>query len=267
MCPQLPGQTYPDLVAEDSRLNSYKAPVSQPIFFSCPLTLLRLTVANSIHQMFGSNSLSSLPTPSGTDDALQSSALSIMNTMAIVVAMLRDNSIAKYFKNANTRIYKGFLGIDDLMASQKQCNAKLELPQPNGGWASAYSSWMEDFVQTQANAVSTRISSVSGLVTSTEAAGVKNIYGKALDAFNEKYPASSWKWENSQLLDWSAKDGTSFAKRGSSVAACTPTATASSSAKASHSASSKATPAHTESTATETGEWFRGSSLQDVNMD
>ncbi|PWY83780.1 hypothetical protein BO94DRAFT_494941 [Aspergillus sclerotioniger CBS 115572] len=224
----LPGQVYPDLVAEDSRLNSYKAP------------------------MFGSDELTGLPKPSGSGDELHTGALSIMNTMAVVVAMLRDNSIAKYFKNANTRIYKGFLGIDDLMASQKQCNDKLDLPQPNGGWASAYSSWMEDFVQTQANAVSTRISSVSGLVTSTEAAGVKNIYGKALDAFNEKYPAASWKWENSQLLDWSAKDGTSFAKRGSSVAACTPTSTASSSAKATHSASSKATPAHTESTATET---------------
>ncbi|RAK98824.1 uncharacterized protein BO80DRAFT_386919 [Aspergillus ibericus CBS 121593] len=224
----LPGQKYPDLVAEDSRLNSYKAP------------------------MFGSDSLSGLPTPS-KGDALQSNALSIMNTMAVVVAMLRDSSIANYFKNSNTRIYKAFLGIDSLMASQKQCNADLDLPQPNGGWASAYSSWMEDFVQTQANAVSTRISAVSAVVTSTEAAGVKNIYGKALDAFNEKYPASSWKWENSQLLDWSAKDGTAFAKRESSVAACTPTSMASSSAKASHSASSKATPAHTGSTATETG--------------
>ncbi|PYI02906.1 hypothetical protein BO78DRAFT_472295 [Aspergillus sclerotiicarbonarius CBS 121057] len=224
----LPGMKYPDLVAEDSRLNSYKAP------------------------MFGSDSLTGLPTPD-TGNTLQSSALSIMNTMAVVVAMLRDSSIATYFKNSNTRIYKAFIGIDNLMASQRQCNADLELPQPNGGWASAYSSWMEEFVQTQADAVSTRISSVSGLVTSTEAAGVKNIYGQALDAFNEKYPTASWKWENSQLLDWSANDGTAFAKRESSAAVCTPTSTPSSSAKASHSASSKATPAHTGSTATETG--------------
>ncbi|PWY76977.1 hypothetical protein BO70DRAFT_354006 [Aspergillus heteromorphus CBS 117.55] len=216
----LPSITYPDVVAEDSRLNSYKAP------------------------MFASDSLSGLPTPSGSGDDLQSNALSIMNTMAVVVAMLRDSSIAELFKASNTRIYKAFLGIDNLQNTE--CNAS---PSPEGGWASAYSSWMEEFVKTQAAAVSSRISSVSAQVSSTEAAGVKNVYGKALDAFNAAYPTASWEWDSTQLLDWSGGDAVAFAKRGgSSVAACTPTA--SSSAAVSHSHSVTAT--HTGSTAVET---------------
>ncbi|OJI83170.1 hypothetical protein ASPTUDRAFT_173987 [Aspergillus tubingensis CBS 134.48] len=227
----LPGETYPDLVAMDSRLNSYKAP------------------------MFGSEELSGMASVDGTGDARQGSALSIMNTLAVVVSMLRDNSVATYFKNANTRMYKAFLGIDDLMSQQKSCNQDLDLPQPKNGWASAYESWMDKFLSTQAAAVSTRISSVSAQVTSTEAAGAKNVYGKALDAFNEKYPTASWKWDNGKLLDWSATDGTAFAKRdASSAAVCTPTATPSSSAVKSHSASSKATPSQTgtANTASET---------------
>ncbi|OJJ78081.1 hypothetical protein ASPBRDRAFT_167552 [Aspergillus brasiliensis CBS 101740] len=220
----LPGETYPELVAMDSRLNSYKAP------------------------MFGTTALSGMAAVEGTGDARQDSALSIMNTLAVVVSMLRDNSVATYFKDTNTRMFKAFLGIDDLM-NQDTCNSNL--PKPKDGWATAYKSWMNKFMTDQANAVSTRISSVSAQVTSTEAAGVKNSYGKALDAFNEKYPTASWKWDTNQLLDWSATDGTAFAKRdSSSVAACTPTATPSSSAVKSHSASSKATPSQTGSAST-----------------
>ncbi|KAI2995542.1 hypothetical protein CBS147353_9588 [Aspergillus niger] len=225
----LPGETYPELVAMDSRLNSYKAP------------------------MFGTTALSGMAAVEGTGDARQSSALSIMNTLAVVVSMLRDNSVATYFKDTNTRMFKAFLGIDTLM-NQDTCNSNL--PKPKDGWATAYKSWMNKFMTEQANAVSTRISSVSAQVTSTaDAAGVKNSYGKALDAFNAKYPTASWKWDENQLLDWSATDGTAFAKRGaSSAAVCTPTATPSSSAVKSHSASSKATPSQTAgaTTASET---------------
>ncbi|PYH89691.1 hypothetical protein BO71DRAFT_389114 [Aspergillus ellipticus CBS 707.79] len=217
----LPGNVYPDVIAEDSRLNSYKGP------------------------MFMDDKLTGLPTASGTGDDAQTSALSIINTMAVVVDMLRDSKIAGLFAATNTRLYKAFLGIDKLMESE--CGAK---PQPKDGWANAYSSWAEEFVQSQANVVSTRISQQSAKVTSTEVAGVKNVYGNALDAFNAAYPTASWKWDTSMLLDWSAKDGYSFAKRGeSSAAVCTPTASSSAAVSHSHSV----TPTHTASTAVETG--------------
>ncbi|PYI17377.1 hypothetical protein BO99DRAFT_194512 [Aspergillus violaceofuscus CBS 115571] len=200
----LPSNTYLDFVAMDNQLNSMKAP------------------------MFDEN-LSGMQTPKGsTTEEEANNALSIINTMATVVSLLRDNKIAEVFKTTNKRIYEAFLGIDQLTTG---CND----PIPGKGWADSYSSWMEEFLSTQATSVSSRLASISGQVTpTTDASGQKNALGQGLDAFNAKYPAASWTWDAKQLLDFSAPSAIAFAKRGaeSSVAACTPTSSVSASSSA-----------------------------------
>ncbi|RAL10688.1 uncharacterized protein BO97DRAFT_455082 [Aspergillus homomorphus CBS 101889] len=200
----LPSNTYLDFVAMDNQLNSMKAP------------------------MFDEN-LSGMQSPKGaTAEEEANNALSIINTMATVVSMLRDNKIAEIFKTTNKRMYEAFLGIDQLATG---CND----PIPGKGWADSYSSWMEEFLSTQATSVSSQLASISRQVTpTTDASGQKNGLGEGLDAFNAKYPAASWTWDAKQLLDFSAPSAIAFAKRGaeSSVAACTPTASVSASSSA-----------------------------------
>ncbi|RAH69743.1 uncharacterized protein BO66DRAFT_95421 [Aspergillus aculeatinus CBS 121060] len=223
----LPSNTYLDFVAMDNQLNSMKAP------------------------MFDEN-LSGMQSPKGsTSEEEANNALSIINTMATVISLLRDNKIAEVFKTTNKRIYEAFLGIDQLTTG---CND----PIPGKGWADSYSSWMEEFLSTQATSVSSRLASISGQVTpTTDASGQKNALGQGLDAFNAKYPAASWTWDAKQLLDFSAPSAIAFAKRGaeSSVAACTPTASVSASSSVAvvttHAGSSAvATASHTSNIVT-----------------
>lgn len=131
---------------------------------------------------------------------MYSESLSLLNTMALIFSMMRDRKVAKPFRSTNSQIYNALLKLDEGCID----------PRPRNGWAGACSSWMGNYLQTQATSASRSMVQLSNRIISTTIAdkpGELNEFGKALQAFTEAYPTSAWKYNTQQLLSVSRPRG------------------------------------------------------------
>jgi len=65
------------------------------------------------------------------------------------MSMVNDRKVFSLFSNTTARIYQAFLGIDNLIVQQAQCNNpfKDQAGTPmSATWATAYKAWMTDYM-------------------------------------------------------------------------------------------------------------------------
>ncbi|KAJ5091184.1 hypothetical protein NUU61_006054 [Penicillium alfredii] len=137
--------------------------------------------------------------------------------VAMVYDMLNMEDVYTKFKTTNARIYK-YLRDEFDGPPNSDCPGLA----PQGGWAPAYSSFMESYVPSRLNHASNVMSIRYSSATENKKATPEET--AALSQLTKRYPIASWTADMSNLLSWPAKHG-------ATQAAYTPAPTATAAAK------------------------------------
>ncbi|KAI9766508.1 MAG: hypothetical protein M1840_006465 [Geoglossum simile] len=132
---QIPGKMFPeDLAVMDSDFNSVKGILCnvKPTIGEEGILKVKWTVIG-----IGDNGMG------------PARHLAVLQLIATVLAMTRDDDFKKLFENANKRIYQALLGVDLIIdAMPKAC----ENP-PEAKWADKYANWMDNHIKTNQESI------------------------------------------------------------------------------------------------------------------
>lgn len=174
-------------------------------------------------------------------DTLDDQIIRFKKHVLAAEAMQMDD-VAGQFKNTNERMYEAYKQID--------ANACAGDPQdkPNDSYASRYSSWMQNYLTTVGNQVSSGISKVAqaSIIPQLKQEG-NEAASKDFDAFTKAHPTGNLNFNVGKLVDWSGGADIKINKR---AAACQ--LSSSKSQPASTTSGTKSTSG-SKSTASETG--------------
>jgi hypothetical protein len=134
-----------------------------------------------------------------------------LNMLGMAFDFMQDSDVQAKFRDSNSGIYEYLRYMD-------RCDQQL--PSPQGGWASAYSSWFPEYLTSKASvaskSMSARYAQATKMVEKYTDKDKAAKLSQGLKMFSMPYPSQSWSMDIDAMVSWPANN---IEKRGS---ACSP---------------------------------------------
>ncbi|KAJ5805111.1 hypothetical protein N7474_010998 [Penicillium riverlandense] len=152
--------------------------------------------------MFDMNKNGGIKNPKQLDMKVQQ-----LNMLGMAFDFLQDSDVQEKFRDSNSGIYEYLRYMD-------RCDQQL--PSPQGGWASAYSSWFPEYLTSKAsvasNSMSARYAQATKMVEKYNDKDKAAKLSQGLKMFSMRYPSQSWSMDIDAMVSWPAYN---VEKRGS----------------------------------------------------
>ncbi|KAI9808891.1 MAG: hypothetical protein M1827_007166 [Pycnora praestabilis] len=151
--------------------------------------------------------------------------LALLARIGLVMGMCRDTKLKALFARTNLRIFEAFLGIDAVISSASQCGNPITSASKSGvaaspTWASAYSTWMTNYLAARGSEIRSTASILSRAIpTKGTATGTPYaLYSTSMTEFAKTYTISDFSFDFG--LTWPTTSPLAIARREDSPA-CT----------------------------------------------